>query len=215
MPPKIIVPLRAKSRTQLYQLMEKIDGRADIVELWLDHFRMSTGMMEQLRKDFSGYQYLGVCKSKAHGGNFEGVIDRKVSMLQDFIAGGGDFVDLDITETPLGEVKKFPHEKLWLSFHDFKATPDNLEEIGAMMTFFDPYLTKFAVTLRSREDGERFMRFAEDFSRGHESIFTTMGSLGEEWRELFATRGVSWGAFYALDTHHRTASGQRVLEASG
>lgn len=225
----IITPIRPRSQEEFETLIKQINGRADIVEVWLDQ-------VLHLSSDFSKVrtQTLGVCKTPREGGNFTGTPKERAKMLQTFLDAGGDFVDLDIIHNPTSILSRisgtsaslqqhFPAQaglplrssntsQLVLSFHDFKTVPDDLDKIFHQMRTFDPHVYKFAVTTNGKPELQRFLRFVEKFPDELNLLATTMGDLGREGREEIGKGGKCWGEFRALDEDHRTARGQKTLD---
>ena len=216
---KIIVPLNCTSVSELETRLTQIDGQVDVVEIWLDRiFReflnnprlvFSVKRLIQTLKNKFDTKFLAVCKTPKEKGHFKGTPLEKGQILRYFLQFGGNFVDLDISQTPRKIIKQFPSENLWLSFHDFKNShTDLLTRQYAAMKTFRPFLYKFAVTPKNKSDLEAFIQFAESFpERG---IFTTMGPLGYQGREQLSR--FSWGGFFALDEASKTAEGQPILK---
>ncbi|MCF7905585.1 type I 3-dehydroquinate dehydratase [Candidatus Gracilibacteria bacterium] len=220
----IIVPIRPHTISELKVLVQKINNRADVIEIWLDQLSLSSrtwcGISEILtrmvteshRVQHDKVKLLGVCKSPDERGNFSGTSAERVAILQKFLDAGGDFVDMDVMRNDEAVIKSLPHQKLILSFHDFDGMPENLDDIFARMYFFSPSVYKFAVTTNTPTELENFLQFVKTFPVEHDTIFTTMGTFGREGREQIEKLGRSWGAFFALDEESKTAKGQKTLD---
>jgi len=209
---KKICPIRPKNLDDLISYLERLSQRVDVIEIWLDNISTEILAREKKYEEIfrkTNIPLLGVCKIPAHGGNFSGTESDRLQVLDIFLEFGGRWVDLDIATTEKGQIKKIPAKNLWLSFHDFsnadiKVLKKNLE----YMRSWNPFLYKFSVTPNDKKSLKNFLSFAKNFpSRG---IFTTMGSLGAEGRELLEPE--TWASFLALDEKNKTAEGQPVLE---
>lgn len=205
----LIVPLRFESAEKLRQLSAQVDGRAEILELWLDRYEPSEEEIQALKNE--GYQLLGVCKTELEKGSFTGNPEARCEVLKRFLNHGGDLMDLDVMRNPGELINQFPSENLILSFHDFRGMPDGLEILAERMASFEPKIYKFAITANDETDLEQFSAFVQTWPDHKPAIFTTMGTLGREGREQIKELGKSWAQFVALSEEYKTAEGQRVL----
>lgn len=218
---KTCVPIRARSRYELMNQIELIQGRADVLEIWLDDIVWMPSFVQDIKAKEPKVELLGVCKTPAEHGKFTKDPTKKVQILQDFLKSGGDFIDLDINQNPLRSLKEFPPEKLWLSYHNFERVPENIDEIYSLMNRLNPFGVKFAVTPRTPLEYKEFITFAAtntpkisyyNTAQKPELIVTTMGEkYGTMGRKEIHEQDLSWGAFYALTQKHTTANGQMVL----
>ncbi len=219
---RIIVPIRPRTIAEFKKFVQKINGRADVIEVWLDSFSLSSRtcfgiseMLNQVQHDKvsqdRSLKFLGVCKSPEERGTFAGTPEERIKVLQKFLDAGGDLVDLDVVRNEEKWIRKLPAKKLILSFHDFEKVPKNLEEIFAQMQKLNPRMYKFAVTTNAQPELENFLQFVKTFPKGQDAIFTTMGKLGREGRKQIENLKKSWGEFVAIDENHRTAEGQKTL----
>jgi len=216
---KVIVPLRSKSWAELAPKLDQIDGRVDIVELWIDQLFMDlmrnpqlisqvTTTLQQLKKEHD-LSILAVCKSAQEQGNFGGNPTQRIELLKAFLQLGGDIIDVDVKLNDKALVRSLPKAQAWISLHDFVGIPENLESLARDMKFLQPAVYKFAVHPNSEEELQNFIDFAEKFSAHFPAIFTTMGPFGQEGRERL--KKYTYGAFYALNENEATASGQPTL----
>lgn len=221
---KTIIPLRLKTIGEVTNALKKIDNRIDVVEIWLDHLLddllQNKAKLVDIRlllsevKQKHDVQILAVCKGPSEQGCYHGTPMQKWQLLQYFLEFGGDFIDLDVTRNPHSLIETLPKDKLWLSFHDFSELPTNLDETFSTMLQLDPYLYKFAVTVESKNDLNKFMQWCSDKKKSYPDkrfIFTTMGKFGVEGRKGLESKNLTWGGFWALSEELKTANGQRVL----
>ena len=223
---KTIVPLKLNRIDEVAMVLQNLNKPVDLIEIWID------GLIDDLLKNKEkvadlrlliaqvkqehNVQLLAVCKGPAEQGVFNGTPMQKWQLLQYFLEFGGDYIDLDVTQNPVTLIEALDKTKLWCSFHDFeKVSEEILDEILATMLQLDPFLYKFAVTVQTQEDLDTFINWCEKSKSDHPDkkfIFTTMGELGTEGRDMLETKELTWGGFWALSEELKTASGQRVLK---
>ncbi|MCK5460841.1 type I 3-dehydroquinate dehydratase [Candidatus Gracilibacteria bacterium] len=211
---KIIVPIQPNSFNSFARLLQKVGNRADLVEIWLDKINNLDDFLKKFKQfkqqKKSQISFLAVCKTPEEKGSFSGSEEKKIKILQSFLASGGDFVDLDIQRNKKGNIQQIATSSLLLSFHDFEKSPNNLSLLFDKMSTFSPAIYKIAVTPSSQEDLHSFLKIAKKLSTKNKIIFTTMGPLGEKGRTLLSA--FSWGDFFALDDSSKTANGQKILK---
>ena len=216
---KIIVPLRARTWSELEPKLDQITDQVDIIEIWLDQIFIDlmrqpqiipeiTRKLQQLKESFD-IKVLAVCKSPQEQGHFGGTEAQRIEILQAFLQLGGDYVDVDIRLNHKDLIRQLPLDKTICSLHDFAGIPENLESLVRDMKTLSPTIYKFAVTPQNETELDNFVEFAQQFSQQHTAIFTTMGKFGAVGRERL--KDITWGAFYALNEDEKTASGQPVL----
>ena len=214
----ILVPLRFQNFSEIQDGLIKIGGRANWIEIWLDKLwkvESWCSVFEKIRAKNPELHFLGVCKSPAEHGNFRGSEKERIAVLKDFLLAGGDAIDLDIIRTDEKYIRQFPHEKLFLSVHDFSGMPDDLSKIFRKMHAFHPFVYKFAVTTNTSAELEKFLAFIQKFPPEFNDIFTTMGKKGAFERRKISKMKKSWGEFFALNTNLRTALDQPILQGKG
>ncbi|MCF7812037.1 type I 3-dehydroquinate dehydratase [Candidatus Gracilibacteria bacterium] len=210
----LILPLRPQHKKEWKSLLSKVPAHIDFVEVWLDHFDQID--LELKRVPESGMRFLGCCKSPKEGGRFHGSPKERLTILQMFLDGGGDFVDLDIQHNPSELIRHIPSEKLMLSFHDFEGNlgedDENLRSVFQKMQSFSPAMYKFAITTNDEKSLEIFLSWARKIHSQGKIIFSPMGKLGKRGRQILQKEKLTWGEFVTRDKNSRTASGQRILK---
>lgn len=209
---KIIVPLRPSNFEDFSSDLQRVDGRADMVEIWLDWLEDLEAFLKAFKvMDKSDYQFLAVCKSEEEKGSFEGTSMERAEILKSFLEAGGDYVDLDYTRNDSAAIEILPSEQLILSLHDFSGIPEVLDIESEAMTVYNPAVYKFAVTTDTDVELGVFLDFVSKLPETMPVILTTMGEQGTVGRNMLEPR--TWGAFYALDKKSKTASGQLTLDS--
>lgn len=209
---KIITPIKCNNIAEIEKTLTENDfNKCDIIEIWLDQIDdvQNLGPILQKAGPKWSVEFLAVCKTEDEKGEFKGTQAVKKERLLTFLQQGGTFIDCDIRCTPKDVLKDLPSEKLWLSYHDFIGVPQNLPEIFALMSHFNPRVYKFALTTDHPLQLNAFLEFTNTFPQDLPGIFTTMGRLGSTGRDQLKT--LSYAGFYALDEASKTASGQRTL----
>jgi len=112
---------------------------------------------------------------------------------------GADYIDLEVDAAQ--SIPRYGETKRILSYHNFKETPENLEEIYADMLQLDGDIFKLATMANTPEDNVRMLRLVSDAERP--TIGFCMGELGIPSRILCGKYGAPWT--------YATFSSERVL----
>ena len=89
-------------------------------------------------------------------------------LLRTAIAEGVEYVDLE--EDIAGSIPRFGKTKRIISYHDFRKTPDDLDEIHARLAALDADIVKIATMGNQPHDNVRILRLMRDArraDRGH------------------------------------------------
>lgn len=183
---KKIIPIRPKSAEELAKMIQKIDNKADIIEIWLD--RNADELIPVIKKIRSethqapdAPKFLAVCKTPEEKGIFLGSMEQKLSILQKFLDAGGEYIDVDFGRFPERLTDQLPSEKLWISWHDFYGLPKNIESIVQNTCSKKPFLIKLAVTCNTEEELNTFIKFVKNI---HSIRRTNSTSLPETHQDL-------------------------------
>ena len=71
------------------------------------------------------------CRRTADGGKFTGSEEQRLLLLRAAIAEGVEYVDLE--DDVAASIPRFGRTKRIVSLHDFRKTPDNLDELHRRM----------------------------------------------------------------------------------
>jgi 3-dehydroquinate dehydratase / shikimate dehydrogenase len=206
----LILVALADSLEELLQQYLQAPPQVDLVELRLDPLKGA-----DLTPLFAaqGKPRIATCRSRAQGGFFGGSEVERRSVLEQSIALGTEFVDLEFAsddEEILGRIGK---SRALLSYHHRGGTPPDLEEIyrrmagraaGAILKLI-PYADACSDNLRVRN----LLRQAR--SEGRELIAFCMGERGRMSRILARAWG-SWGVYAPARSESTTAPGQLLLD---
>ena len=143
----------------------------------------------------------------ADGGKFTGSEEQRLLLLRTAIAEGVEYVDLE--EDVAGSIPRFGHTKRIVSFHDFRKTPDNIDEIHRRLCELDADVVKICTMANHPHDNLRVLELA----RGSKvpTIGLCMGDIGIPSRILAG----KFGAPFTYATfHHERAMAPGQLTSS-
>src|SRR3989344_3078545 len=119
---RIAIPIIAESMDEALRDMDKAAEVADIIELRIDY--MCTPNLERLLKH-SQTPKIVTNRTKYERGRFQGSEECRIAYLQEAIALGAEYVDIELDHYHSLERE---NTKLIVSHHNFEETPD-LDEI--------------------------------------------------------------------------------------
>ena len=182
-----------------------VEQGAQLVELRLDYIVRAVNLKRLLNDRPS--PVIVACRRDRDGGKWPGTEEARLMLLRSAIAEGVDYVDLE--EDIAGDIPRFGKTKRIISYHNFRETPDNLEEIHERMTKLDPDIVKLATMAHHPDDNLRMFRLMKD-SRVP-TIGICMGEIGVPTRILAGKFGAPFT--YATFHHERAlAPGQLSYE---
>ncbi|MEZ6074064.1 MAG: shikimate dehydrogenase [Pirellulales bacterium] len=128
-------------------------------------------------------------------------------LLRTAIAEGVDYVDLE--EDIAAQIPRFGKTKRVVSFHDFRQTPEDLEELHERMCGMDPDVLKIATLANHPGDNFRMLNLVRQSKVP--TVGLCMGDIGRPTRILCGRFGAPFS--YATFHHERTlAPGQLSFE---
>jgi 3-dehydroquinate dehydratase/shikimate dehydrogenase len=125
---------RGRHRHVIAEYRHLVDQGANLVELRLDYINGEVNL-RRLVAD-RPCPLIITCRRSTDGGKFTGSEDQRLLLLRTAIAEGVDYVDLE--EDIASSIPRFGRTKRIISFHDFRKTPDNLNELHRRMCEHDP-----------------------------------------------------------------------------
>lgn len=186
--PLICTPLQASTQAQVLQKWRALNGKTDLVELWLDSIR--------------DLDLLALLKQKPTP-----VICKGARALE-AAKYGADYIDLPFK----GKVAPRTRAKLILSHHDFKRTPsyNALLKLALRMHRAGADIVKIATMARSLSDTMQIIFLAQELKqRGILHVLIAMGSHGQLSRILTPHLGGTI-MFSPLKRSETTAPGQLI-----
>ncbi|MDX1964198.1 MAG: shikimate dehydrogenase [Pirellulales bacterium] len=121
------------------------------------------------------------CRRLADGGKWRGTEEQRLLLLRTAIVEGVEYVDLE--EDIAGGIPRYGKTKRIVSFHDFRRTPDDLDEIWQRLAKLQPDIIKIATMANNPHDNIRMLKLLAR----HKSIPTVgmcMGDMGTPSRIL-------------------------------
>ena len=147
------------------------------------------------------------CRRPTDGGKWTGSEEQRQLLLRTAIAEGVEFIDLE--DDIAASVPRFGKTKRIVSFHDFRKTPDNLEEIHRRLSKCDPDIVKISTMVNHPSDNVRILDMVRKAKIP--TIGLGMGDIGVPTRILAGKFGAPHT--YATFHHDRAlAPGQLSFE---
>ena len=178
-----------------------VERGAQLVELRLDYIN-GTVNLKRLIGD-RPCPVVITCRREKDGGKWSGSEEERLTLLRSAIAEGVEYVDLE--EDIAGNIPRFGKTKRIVSYHDFGATPDNLEALHSRMASLDADVVKIACMGHSTADNLRCLNLMR--CSDVPTVAICMGEIGTPSRILAARFGAPFT--YATFHHERSlAPGQ-------
>ncbi|MCE5268644.1 MAG: shikimate dehydrogenase, partial [Planctomycetaceae bacterium] len=139
------------------------------------------------------------CRRAVDGGKFVGTEEQRRLLLRSAIAEGVEYVDLE--EDVAASIPRFGRTKRIVSIHDFRKTPENLDEIHQRLCELDPDILKISAMANHPHDNLRMLELTRRSKVP--MIGVCMGDIGTPTRLLAG----KFGAPFTYATFHH----ERVL----
>lgn len=131
---------------------------APLVELRLDWLRNLPDLNRLLRERPT--PIVVTCRRPADGGRWRGTEEQRQMLLRQSIVAGVEYVDLE--EDTAAQVRRYGKTRRIVSHHDFRGTPDDLEEIHARLCKLDPDVVKLVTMANSPRDNVRLLKLVAE-----------------------------------------------------
>jgi 3-dehydroquinate dehydratase/shikimate dehydrogenase len=192
---------RGRHRHVIAEHRHLVQQGAKLVELRLDYIGGEVNLKRLLNERPSAIVI--TCRRERDGGKWSGTEEQRLMLLRSAIAEGVDYVDLE--EDVAGQIPRYGKTKRLISLHDYRKTPDDLEQIHARLAALDADVVKIATTANSAHDS---LRMLELVARSKvPTVGICMGDIGTPSRILAGRFGAPFT--YATFHHERTlAPGQ-------
>ncbi len=200
----ICVPIVASTHAKAIEQIGVCAGiPVDMIELRLDLLEEKVDLAGLLRA--AKQRVIVTCRPERAGGRWSGMEQERLELLQSAVRMGVAYVDVE--DDSVNQVQGTDATGIICSYHDFKATPENLGEIVTRMENEMCDVVKFATMATSLEDNLRV--FAVLAKCRKPAIGLCMGELGEISR-ILALRYGSLLTFGTLAAGLESAPGQLV-----
>jgi 3-dehydroquinate dehydratase/shikimate dehydrogenase len=176
----------ADTTAELRTRRDQVTG-ADLVELRLDTVRdpSAAAALAGRRKPV-----IVTCRSRPHGGFFTGSEEERRAVLNDALALGAEYVDVEWQSGCADLLAETGGRRIILSHHDFNGVPGDLEQIAHAMLSSGAEVVKLAVTAARLSDNLRLRAIGQD-TRVPMSLIG-MGDAGLPSRVLASWMGSCW-----------------------
>ena len=143
------------------------------------------------------------CRRTVDGGKYAGSEEQRQLLLRTAIAEGVEYVDLE--DDVATSIRRFGKTKRIISVHDFRKTPDDLDEIHRRLCGLDPDIIKICTMANHPNDNLRMLEVARRSKVP--TVGLCMGDIGIPTRILAGKFGAPFS--YATFHHERVlAPGQ-------
>lgn len=134
-----------------------VEQGAQLVELRLDFIRTKVDLARLL--EHRPCPTVVAIRREKDGGNFQGTESERLTLLRAAIVAGVEYVDLE--DDVAGQIRRYGKTKRIVSHHDFRRTPENLDEIHARLASLDADIVKIACIANSSLDALRMLRLVK------------------------------------------------------
>lgn len=196
---------RGRHRHVIAEHKHLVEQGAPLVELRLDYINGQVNL-KRLLNDRPG-PVIVTLRRPQDGGKFGGSEDERRMILRSAIAEGVEYVDLE--EDAAAAIPRYGKTKRIVSLHDFRKTPDNLEELAARLAAHDADIVKIATLANHPHDNLRMLQLVKNSKTP--TVGLCMGDIGVATRVLCGRYGAPFS--YATFHHERAlAPGQLSFE---
>jgi 3-dehydroquinate dehydratase/shikimate dehydrogenase len=178
---------------------------APLVELRLDWLRNMPDL-KRLIED-RPTPVVVTCRRPPDGGRWRGAEEQRQMLLRQSIVAGVEYVDLEADTA--GQIRRYGKTRRIISHHDFRETPDNLEEIHAQLVKLDPDIVKIVTMANTPSDNVRLLKLVAESEVP--TIGFCMGDLGLVSRVLCGKYGSPF-SYATFNKDREMAPGQLSFE---
>jgi 3-dehydroquinate dehydratase/shikimate dehydrogenase len=192
---------RGRHRHMIAEHKHLVSQGAKLVELRLDYISGEVNLKRLLADRAS--PVVITCRRERDGGKWSGSEEARLMLLRTAIAEGVDYIDLE--EDIAASIPRYGKTKRIISLHDFRKTPEDLDEIHARLAKFDADIVKIATMANHPHDNLRMLELIRRASVP--TVGLCMGDIGTPSRLLAGKFGAPFT--FATFHHERTlAPGQ-------
>jgi 3-dehydroquinate dehydratase type I len=207
---KLCIPIVEKTVEKALVAIKETNRLADLIELRVDYLKRVNlaPLLENRRKPF-----IVTNRREEEGGKYRGEERKRLSVLQEAIDLGGDYIDVELaTERSFlrSLIRNKGGTQVILSFHDFHRTPSlkELEQLFDQMIRLGADVIKIVPFARSWEDNLSILSlipFAKE--RRQKIVAFCMGEKGKISRIFSPFLGAAW-TYASLNKSRASAPGQ-------
>jgi 3-dehydroquinate dehydratase type I len=210
---KVCIPIVETTVEKSLVAIKEASLLADLIELRADYLKRVTltPLLENRQIPF-----IVTHRRKEEGGKYKGEERKRLSVLQEAIDLGADYIDVELaTERSMlqGLIRNKRGTQVVLSFHDFRRTPSQkeLRRLVDQMIRLGADVIKIAAFARSWEDNLTILSlipFAK--AKKREIVAFCMGEKGRVSRLFSPFLGATW-TYASLNKVKASAPGQLTV----
>lgn len=210
---KLCIPIVEATVEKALIAIKKVNRLADLIELRADYLKKVNlaPLLENRRKPF-----IITHRRKEEGGKYKGDERKRLSVLQEAIDLGSDYIDVELaTERSLlrGLIRNKGGTRVILSYHNFQGTPSlkELQRLCGKMIRLDADVVKIVPFARSWEDNLTILSlipYAKE--RRQKIVVFCMGEKGNISRIFSPSLGAAW-TYASLNKNTASAPGQLTV----
>ncbi len=199
----ICIPIIAESTRKAIDDMGRAGPLADLLEIRVDYIKdPDLGRILKARTK----PVIITITSRDENGRFEGTEAERIALLKKAIELGSEYIDVSINCVELDElIQARGKTKVIVSYHNYRETPENLDQIYGRLEVRDGDIIKIATFADRLSDNLRILELAKNSTR--DTIALCMGPKGEISRILAPFYG-SFLTFASLASGRESAPGQ-------
>lgn len=163
---------RGRHSSLLEEWKAAAEAGVDLVELRIDCLRREPELKRILANRFT--PLLFTIRRGADGGLWRGTEEKRQSLLREAIALGVDYVDLEMDAAP--KIRRFGKTKRIVSYHNFKAMPDDLRAIAEQCDELDADVVKVAVIVQTVAEASQVLELTQNAAVP--TVPIAMGEIG-------------------------------------
>jgi 3-dehydroquinate dehydratase type I len=211
---KLCIPIVETTMGKALIAIKKANRLTDLIELRVDYLRNARlALLLQDRKK----PLIVTNRRKEEGGKYRGEERKRLSVLQEAIHLGADYIDVELaTQRSLlqGLVRDKRGTRVILSFHDFRKTPSlkELQRISWQMIQLGADVIKIVPFARSWEDNLSILSLIPFAKEKRQKIVAfCMGEKGKLSRIFSPLLGAAW-TYASIDRTRVSAPGQLTVQ---
>ena len=210
---KLCIPVVETTMGKALIAIKEVNRWADLIELRIDYLK---GVDLALLLENRQKPFIVTNRRKEEGGKYKGEERKRLSVLQDAIDFGADYIDVELaTERSFLQdlIRNKRETEVILSFHDFRRTPSSkeLQRLCDQMIRLRADVIKIVPFARSWEDNLNILSlipFAK--AKRQKIVVFCMGEKGKISRIFSPFLGAAW-TYASLNQSRASAPGQLTV----
>ncbi|GIW79226.1 MAG: hypothetical protein KatS3mg105_1033 [Gemmatales bacterium] len=177
---------RTRHKMMQIEIQEAAKQGAQLIELRLDFLAKAPDFKRLLQN--RPCPMIATVRRQQDGGRWLASEEERRTLLRQAIVAGFDWVDIEMDAAK--DIRRYKDTKRIISYHNFRETPENLEDIYKQICELDADIVKIAVTAQRPSDNLRVLKLLKRKTRP--TVAHCMGDLGFPSRILSAKFGAAY-----------------------